>query len=208
MIENIIFDVDGTLWDCTATIAKAWNAVYENRGLPRRFTAAEVSSCMGLTSGEIVDKFFSDEEKAFGGEILGTCLKTQNFFLEREGGIIFPDVGETLKRLSCRYGLYIVSNCECGYIEAMFSFSGFAPFFRDFLCVGMTGKGKGENLILLKKKHSLENCVYVGDTHTDELACRKAEIPFIWASYGFGKAENPAAVLPRFSALENIIKFF
>ena len=53
MIENVIFDVDGTLWDCSAAVAKAWNAVYERRGLSRRFSVSEVRSCMGLTMEEI-----------------------------------------------------------------------------------------------------------------------------------------------------------
>ena len=36
------------------------------------------------------------------------------------------------------------------------------------------------------------NC---GDTEGDEYAARYAGIPFIWASYGFGKAKSPDRVI-------------
>ena len=33
--ETIIFDVDGTLWDTTETVADAWNYAAAQLGLPR-----------------------------------------------------------------------------------------------------------------------------------------------------------------------------
>ena len=92
-----------------------------------------------------------------------------------------------------------------GYIEKLFSFTGIGPFVKDYLCAGMTGKNKGENLKLLMEKENLKNCIYVGDTRMDEVACRYAGIPFIWAAYGFGKTEKPDAVLYSFSDLEKTI---
>ena len=77
-----------------------------------------------------------------------------------------------------------------------------------FLCAGMTGKDKGENLRLLMAEHALKNCVYVGDTRMDEAACQKAEIPFIWASYGFGKPDAPAAVIKDFSEIPDLLERF
>ena len=32
-IENIIFDVDGTLWDSTGEVAKAWNLAVKELGI-------------------------------------------------------------------------------------------------------------------------------------------------------------------------------
>lgn len=51
----------------------------------------------------------------------------------------------------------------------------------------------------------MKNCIYVGDTRMDEVACRYAGIPFIWAAYGFGKSEKPAAVLYSFPEVESVI---
>ena len=79
-------------------------------------------------------------------------------------------------------------------------------FVGDFLCAGMTGKGKGDNLLTLMKKNGLKNPVYVGDTRMDETACKKAGIPFIWAAYGFGTAENPAATVKSISEVKEAVK--
>ena len=208
MIENVIFDVDGTLWDCSAAVAKAWNAVYERRGLSRRFSVSEVRSCMGLTMEEIAEKYFFQTERTERDEIVRSGIAEQNALLPKEGGKLYPNIRETLKTLSARFGVYIVSNCECGYIETMLSFARLESFVDGFLCAGMTGKDKGENLRLLMAEHALKNCVYVGDTRMDEAACQKAEIPFIWASYGFGKPDAPAAVIKDFSEIPDLLERF
>ena len=49
------------------------------------------------------------------------------------------------------------------------------------------------------------DAVYVGDTAGDEAAARGAGIGFIHASYGFGRAEAPDAVLRRFTELPNVL---
>ena len=200
MVKNIIFDVDGTLWDSSETILKAWNIVFSRRGLPQK-RLSEIRACMGLTREAIAGKIFPSLPEEAREELVGECLETQKDLLAREGGKLYPGVRETLPLLFSRFGLYIVSNCECGYIEGMLSFCSLERFFRGFLCAGMTGLEKGDNLRLLREKYVLDGCVYVGDTRTDELACRRAGIPFVWASYGFGKAESPAAIVGSFSEI-------
>ena len=205
MVKNIILDVDGTLWDSSETITKSWNEVYRSRGLSRRFTVEEVNSYMGKLPSEIAEELCGGLSKKERNDIVEDCMDTQLKLLEKEGGNLYPGVFETLKRLSGRYGIFIVSNCGCGYIEKLFSFTGIGPFVKDYLCAGMTGKNKGENLKLLMEKENLKSCIYVGDTRMDEVACRYAGIPFIWAAYGFGKSEKPAAVLYSFPEVKSVI---
>lgn len=204
MIEAIVFDVDGTLWDSSETVTKAWNLVFARRNLPP-CEIGQIRDCMGLTLDEIGARFFPDLSSGARSEILAECMECQRGILKEEGGRLYPGVKEMLPALCLKYALYIVSNCECGYIENLLSFCGLEPYFRGFLCAGMTGKKKGENLLLLKEKYAPGSCVYVGDTHTDELACRQAEIPFIFAAYGFGKAESPAASIGCFAEIAGAV---
>ena len=206
MIENIIFDVDGTLWDSCAAVAKAWNEVYKRRGLVRRFSEQDVSGCMGLTLPEISEQFFPDTPEALRREILRDCMETENRLLAKEGGKIYEGVKETLVKLSAVYGVYIVSNCERGYIEALLAFSGLGAYVDGFLCAGATGKEKGENLKILIAEYKLKNCAYVGDTRKDEIACKEAGIPFVWAAYGFGCADSPDAIIHSFAELEKTVR--
>lgn len=143
MTENIIFDVDGTLWDSAEVVARAWNIVYERRGLTRRFSEKEVSECMGMTLEEIEEKIFSDTPPQEKKEIIDDCLTTQNALLQREGGKLYPMVKETIEELSSNYGIYIVSNCECGYIEALLSQYGNGRVCRGFFMRGHDGTGQG-----------------------------------------------------------------
>ena len=50
---------------------------------------------------------------------------------------------------------------------------------------------KNDTILRLMEIHHLESPVYVGDTMGDFLSCQKANIPFIFASYGFGDVPEP-----------------
>lgn len=49
---------------------------------------------------------------------------------------------------------------------------------------------KGENIKLVVSRNNLKNPIYVGDTKGDMEASYYAGIPFVYASYGFGKVES------------------
>jgi phosphoglycolate phosphatase len=111
---------------------------------------------------------------------------------------------EVLQALSEKYELYIVSNCQEGYIEAFYAYHGLEKYFRDFENPGRTGLSKGENIKLLMKRNGLEAPVYVGDTAGDQKAAKDAGIPFVYAKYGFGDVEDYDYAIERFDALLEI----
>ena len=104
---------------------------------------------------------------------------------------LYEDLEETLKTLSEKYPLYIVSNCQAGYIEVFLKSSGLGKYFRGHLCFGDTGLEKHDTILKLMDTYHLKDPVYVGDTMGDFLSCRKAGIPFVFASYGFGSVPEP-----------------
>ena len=108
------------------------------------------------------------------------------------------------KKLSARYPLYIVSNCQDGYIEAMFAVHDLQKYFRDYECSGDVGKAKFENLKSIVERNHLQQPVYIGDTKTDQISCCKAGIPLIYASFGFGEADDYAASVDTFSKLAQL----
>ena len=95
--------------------------------------------------------------------------------------------------------LYIVSNCQSGYIEAMLEAAklpyGEGQTFQDIECFGNTGKSKAENIVLLMERNGIrkEEAAYLGDTALDQKSAEEAGIPFIFASYGFGHPEKMRA---------------
>lgn len=58
--------------------------------------------------------------------------------------------------------------------------------FKEWLCFGDTGLDKDRTIAMLMDNCGLKKSCYVGDIKNDALCSKRAGIPFIWASYGFG----------------------
>ena len=55
------------------------------------------------------------------------------------------------------YNLYIVSNCQSGYIEAFLEHYGFGHYFEDIECFGNNGLKKGDNIRNVVDNYEREN---------------------------------------------------
>lgn len=119
------------------------------------------------------------------------CTCEQEALSAVTDNLLYPDVKETLVKLSEKCRLFIVSNCQSGYIELFMKKAGIEKYITDYECFGDTGDGKSGNIRLLMERNHLDEAVYVGDTQGDYEATVSAGIPFIFAEYGFGHVENP-----------------
>ncbi|MCB2298176.1 HAD family hydrolase [Clostridium tagluense] len=189
-IDSIIFDLDGTLWDSTDTVLKAWDMVCQNNKEIRSPITREVmQSIMGLQVKQIGAKLFPYLEEAGQTKILQLCCEEERKLLLKEGGMLYKDLESILQTLSKSYSLFIVSNCQCGYIEVFLEYHKLGKYFKDFECAGNLSLVKGENIKVITKRNNLEHPVYVGDTQGDCDAAKLANIPFVFASYGFGEVD-------------------
>ena len=204
-MDSIIFDVDGTIWDSTQSVADSWNkAIREHSDLDLTLDPVSLSRVFGKTMTEIADALFPALDTEARMKLLDACYAEENRYLEDHPGLLYDGVAGTIRNLSLRYPLYIVSNCQCGYIEVMLKTSGLAPYIKDHPCFGETLRPKGETIRMLMEKNGLKSPVYVGDTQGDADACKTAGIPFIFAEYGFGDVPDAATRIQRFSDLEKI----
>lgn len=191
-MKNIIFDVDGTLWDTTEVVAKAWNrAISEAGGIAAVITPSVLKKEFGKTMEIIADDLFYDASKEKRSLIMKQCCKYEHDALrENTDNLLFPDVKETIRKLSEKCHLFIVSNCQSGYIELFMKKAGIEEYITDCECFGNTGKCKGENIKLVIERNNLDDVVYVGDTQGDYEATILAGIPFVHAKYGFGSVPD------------------
>lgn len=205
-IDSIIFDLDGTLWDSTETVCESWNRSLALNYCAQPFITPEhVAGIMGLTEPEIADKIFAD----FGQrryEVCARCLEEEPAYIARHGGRLYEGVEAMLSALSARCPLFIVSNCQKGYIESFLGYTGLGGYIKDFECSGNTGLKKADNIAMLIKRQGLEAPVYVGDTATDEKSALEAGCPFIHVSYGFGRATAPLCSVGSPSELPGVIR--
>lgn len=83
--------------------------------------------------------------------------------------------------------------------------TGLGDAITDYTCPGDTGKLKAENIRIIMERNGFEKAVYVGDTQGDANACRQAEVPMIYAQYGFGQVEEEYPSIEKFCDLLELI---
>ena len=203
--DALIFDMDGTLWDSSDVVAASWNKVINDCPEVREPVSADrIKSVMGmqlLKIGEVLFPYLDEEKR---NRLIKDCCNYENELLRHEGGILYDGLEDTLRALKSRTKLFIVSNCQSGYIESFYEYHKLASYFVDHECAGTSGKTKGENIMEIIRRNNLKSAYYIGDTQIDYEATRKACIPFIYASYGFGEVNTYEYKINAFTDLSSM----
>ena len=189
------------MWMVPCGIRPGWS----KRHGTKHITSDDLKGLFGLPMDDIIYALMPDKPEDVRMKFKPLCFSYEHDFLEKEPGALYPDLEETLKALYQRIPLFVGSNCQAGYVELFYRKTGFEKYFKDHLCPGDTGLLKADNIKLIREKYGLENPVYIGDTHMDEEACRKAGVPFVFASYGFGHGIAPDYTIKRIPELLDII---
>lgn len=206
MNYGIIFDLDGTLWDSSEQVARAWSVILSRRSetdsrVRRSVTGEDMRGYMGKTMEVIAALMLPDTDEKTRLEIMDECGEYENEYLSGHGGKLYPDLERELDRLSKSFKLFIVSNCQSGYIETFLEYHKLGKYFADFECPGGTGLAKAENIRIIMERNSLDRAVYVGDTQGDLDASDSAGVPFIHAAYGFGTVNREVPAVNSFSGI-------
>jgi phosphoglycolate phosphatase len=201
---GIILDLDGTLWDSSYQVMDSWNErlsmiPYDRHRMDHDF----MCSLMGKPMDEIAYAFFSDEPGDEALRLLGLCMEHELEYIRKHGGRLYDKVLETLAELNKKYRVFIVSNCQDGYIDAFLDYFDARDLISDYESFGVTGLQKADNIKLVMERNGLKGALYAGDTVSDMRSALLAGIPFVWASYGFGEAEEDkcSAVIGSFDEL-------
>ena len=209
MKKAIIFDMDGTLWDSADNVAISWNIAMEKFGYKREpINEADMQSVMGKTMDKIAEILFDKVEGEERKALLELACKEENDYLREHGGVLYPEIRSTMEMLKKDYRLFIVSNCQAGYIEAFLDYYQFHDLVEDIECYGNNDKPKAENIKLICERNHIDvtDAVYVGDIQGDYDASMLAGVQFIHAAYGFGTIDAQVAKINQFSDLTEVIK--
>lgn len=208
MYDGVIFDLDGTLWNSTSEVAYAFNKVVKEKHpeITDEITVEKLQSLFGKPLDEIAVKLFLSVSEEHAIEVMRECCEYECRYLAEHGAILYDGLEDTLKALQKKYKLFIVSNCQDGYIECFFeAYPHLQQYFTDYECPGRTGKFKADNIRLVIERNKLENPIYVGDTQGDADACKEAEVPFIFARYGFGNVQEYERAIDSLGELLEIL---
>ena len=204
--SGIIFDMDGTLWDSAKAVAESWTEVVAREYTPERvITEDEIKRVMGLTMDKLASQIFPELPEERRLQLLDVCGREENEYLRTHGAIVYPKVEETFQKLREKYHLYIVSNCQSGYIEAFLEYYGYGKYIEDIECYGNNGLVKGENIRKVVERNHLTKAVYVGDIQGDYDASMQAGVEFIHAGYGFGTVNANVPEITTFEELPKVV---
>lgn len=205
--DSIIFDLDGTLWDTIDSCMKSLDYIKNKYpDITKKISREQVKSAMGKSFDEIVELYYGylPKEKAVNYAKEAFNKNIEN--LLEYGGDLYTNTKDTILKLSKKYKLYIVSNCVDGYIESFLNTSGLQDCFEDYESNGKTGLNKGDNIKLVIERNKIEQAMYVGDTISDKEAASIANIPFVYASYGFGNVDKYDYIIDDIKDLLSIEK--
>ncbi|MDB5030026.1 HAD family hydrolase [Mucilaginibacter sp.] len=205
--DSIIFDLDGTLWDSSANVVLAWQGAKDQVDYVKEdFTQPMIHSITGMTYKAIFETllpYLTDEQRE---DFKAIASKKELEILYEKGGELYHGLEEALQYLSKKYKLFIVSNCQSGYIEVFFKISGLEHYFMGHQCYGTKNMPKADNIRDIITDHNLSAPVYIGDTMGDYNAATQAGVPFIFADYGFGVVEkNQVATISKLSELTALL---
>jgi len=204
--DALIFDLDGTLWDTCTACARAWNQSLAALGIGGYSIQTEdIRQVAGLPHAACIAQVFAglpaDQQAALIAHTASSDLQA----IRQWGGQLYPGVTEGLKTLSQHVPLFIVSNCQAGYIALFLAQEQLHDYVVDHLCWGDTNQSKAQNLTQIIARHQLKKAVYIGDTVGDAEAAADCGLPFWFASWGFGRPTRYDRSLSTFAEIQTLL---
>ena len=154
MKKAVLFDLDGTLWHTCDVILPVWNDILKkHKETTKQITLEEMNSYMGKTVEQIASIMLPELPLENSVAIVKESCAEQIPSLRKTGGHLYDNLESTLEILSKNYFLGIISNCQCGYIEAFLFAHKLEKYFSDFEMSGRTNLTKGENIKLVMERN-------------------------------------------------------
>ncbi len=213
-ITSVLFDLDGTLVDSSAGIEYSCRVALQEV-LPGR-EIRDLRARIGPPIREVFRRALPD----VGADALGQLERSFRASYDAEGwrrSVAYPGVAETL---SCLRELgrrsFVVTNKPQAPTRSILGLLGLEARFEEVVCPDSRTPpfaSKAEEAIDLVRRYGLqpERAALVGDSEEDARAAQACGLPFIAASYGYGRPgwiggiENAIAILPEFGRLLQVI---
>jgi len=209
MINNIIFDLDGTLVDSAAVCIEILNGMLADRGSERIIPADEAAAHLSRGGAHLMAALLGCECGDPEEEILEFRRRyvdrptPQHSLFEgvRDGLVILRDLG---------FGLSICSNKPQNLCEKVLS-----DLELDFLFDAVVGGGEGlrpkpDTDLLELTLDSIgalpEHCIFVGDSELDQAVAQAFDMQFRFVAYGYADGSWDRNVIRSFDRFMDVVQ--
>jgi phosphoglycolate phosphatase len=192
-IEDVVFDLDGTLIDSAPGILASLESAFESCGL----VPGEP-----LTATLIGPPLMATLERLAGAAHAGDLPRLADAFKANYDDrgyretIAFPGVAEMLGEASRRgYRLYIATNKRIFPTRRIVEFLGWGSLFAGIYALDSFDPPLQSKTLLLAEvlvrlQGGAGRTLYVGDRHEDGLAAAVNRVEFLLAAWGYGASLN------------------
>lgn len=204
----VIFDLDGTLIDSLAEVVVAINHVRHDFGLPH-LTENDVRKMLG-SGKRLVDKAFQGANPAELERAQALYLSYSEVYL-LPSTCIYPGVADTLAKLKCdRVLMAVISNKHSRLSRKILTQLGIDAYFSFIMGHDSLPfrKPSPEPVLKLLGDLHLDACqgVVVGDSMSDILAGKSADVVTVGCSYGYGSVSELAHADYRIGSMPELLK--
>ena len=204
-IDSIILDMDGTLWDNVNSYVIAWNKGLQKTGHDKQVTRNDLMGLMGKIPKSLMDSILPGSTEAEQATLFDSVIESYSEILDSMQPYIYPGVIEGLEKLSKKYKILLLSNCEKDGLVNFMHHTKTTHLITDYMEHGQNLQLKNFNLKLLIDRNNLKSTVYVGDTASDGQESTKAGVPFVFVSYGFGNTDDYTL---KFNSFQELTDYF
>lgn len=215
MDNFIIFDLDGTLADTRADLARAVNWVRRSYGLSQ-FPMEKIIGYVGGGRTQLMEKSLHDQAEK---DIAEACNRFTQYYAKNlvADTRLYDGVADTIKALWRKgFFLAVLSNKPGDMCRKITAFFGLDHYLittlggGDVSTVKPAPEGFYEVLRVAKENGfngKKENTWMVGDHHTDLQLALNVDINSIFCNFGFGSRleMTPDFEIERFNEIESII---
>ena len=188
MVENILFDFDGTLVDTSEGIIKSMHYAYDCLGYAR-ISDEKIKEVIGPPLPEMFRQLLPDmtDEQVEAGVRKFRERYSEHGVKEAQ---LYPGVLNGLKLLRKNSkNLFIVTSKPEVFVREICRRYGIDGLFQDMTATVVSGKSESKAVRLgkLMEKHGMsrENTVMVGDRHEDAEATQANGVRCIGVTYGY-----------------------
>lgn len=213
MIENLLFDFDGTIVDTSEGIIKSMHYAFEKLGI-ETLPDLKIKEVIGPPLPEMFKILLNSNDK----EIINKGIFYFREMYSKNGLIqlnLYDNVQDTLSYLNnINISLFIVTSKPYEFAKIITENLGIKKYFKDISGVSLNEavKSKGDRIgeIINKYKLKSEKTLMIGDRKEDVLAAKQNKLSTIGMLYGFGKKEDLksagcAYFCSKFEDLKNIL---